>query len=128
MKMLQRILFTRAKRAINGLSPLDRRTARHSPRKNEWKARIRADVGGDLSTAEETLLERTSRQLHLEPSVGFGESAASMSCVACAPWISRRARIRVSRAENSPRRLPCRRPTADRKSTRLNSSHLGISY
>src|SRR5262249_5570152 len=42
-----------------------RRTARHSREKNEWKARIRADLGGDLSTAEKTLLERASWQLLL---------------------------------------------------------------
>jgi hypothetical protein len=37
--------------------------------KNDWKARVRADLGGDLSTAEETLLEHASRQMLLIDSV-----------------------------------------------------------
>jgi hypothetical protein len=59
-----------AKRALKDLSPLefDRRLAVVRA-VIEWKARIRADLGGDLSTAEETLLEQASRQLLLIDSV-----------------------------------------------------------
>jgi hypothetical protein len=51
-----------AKRALRNLSAVefDGRLALVRE-KNQWKARVRADLGGDLSTAEETLLEQASR-------------------------------------------------------------------
>jgi hypothetical protein len=59
-----------SKRALKNLSPVgfDGRLA-VIREKNDWKARVRADLGGDLSTAEETLLEQASRQLLLIDSV-----------------------------------------------------------